>query len=60
MSVELKDGQVLFQFDLGIGRAQMLSPLRYNDGEWHTVVASREEKNGALRVDQHTGLVYYI
>ncbi len=57
-SVELQDGQVLFQYNLGSGRAILRSDTEngYNDGEWHTVEATRVDKDGLLRVDGVTGI----
>ena len=55
LAVELKDGQVLFQFDLGSGRAVLLSPDRYNDGLWHTVHVARTFQSGVLKIDGVTG-----
>jgi len=54
LSVEMQDGHVLFQFDLGSGRANLTSPQIYNNGEWHTVLASRNNQDGILKVDGNT------
>ena len=51
LSIELKDGKLLYQYDLGGGRAQLLSDKTYNDGQWHDVMASRKKQEGVLRVD---------
>ncbi|ESO94906.1 hypothetical protein LOTGIDRAFT_144813 [Lottia gigantea] len=51
LSVEIRDGQVYFQYDLGYGRATLVSGERYNDGSWHSIQASRVEKDGLLLVD---------
>lgn len=52
-SIELKNGKVLFQYDLGSGAASLESTgnKTYNDGQWHTVVANRIRKDGILKVD---------
>lgn len=44
-------GAVLFQFDMGSGRAQIVSNETYNDGKWHTVEARRSGREGLLFVD---------
>ncbi|KAK6179097.1 hypothetical protein SNE40_011531 [Patella caerulea] len=51
LSVEIREGQLIFQYDLGFGRATLKSPDRYNDGAWHSIQASRVEKDGLLLVD---------
>ena len=55
MSLELVDGKIVFQYDLGSGRAKLESTERYNDGNWHTVVANRLRQDGLLKVDSVTG-----
>ena len=50
-SIELKEGRLLFQFDLGSGPAILESRETFNDGQWHTVTANRIGKDGLLRVD---------
>ncbi|XP_026292152.1 laminin subunit alpha [Frankliniella occidentalis] len=51
-SVELRDGRILYQFDLGDGPVRMLSPegVKYNDDEWHLVEAARDRKVGLLKI----------
>ncbi|KAL7292410.1 hypothetical protein TKK_0013999 [Trichogramma kaykai] len=51
LAVELRDGHVLYQFDLGDGELVMPSPKKYNDGEWHTVEVLRLERIGVLKID---------
>ncbi|XP_011495348.1 PREDICTED: laminin subunit alpha [Ceratosolen solmsi marchali] len=51
LSLELKDGYILYQFDLGDGQIAITTSERYNDGNWHTVEALRLERIGALKVD---------
>jgi laminin alpha 3/5 len=51
LAIELRDGKVLFQFDLGGGRARLESTQKYNDGQWHSVDATRRDQNGLLKVD---------
>ncbi|XP_070555377.1 laminin subunit alpha-like [Ptychodera flava] len=50
MAVELRNGQVLFHFELGGGPAQILSDDKYNDGEWVKVVARRVNNEGLLEI----------
>lgn len=51
LALELRNGQVLYHFDQGDGQVAIATPDKYNDGNWHTVEASRFEKIGALKVD---------
>lgn len=55
LSIELKEGKVLFQFDNGGGRATLISNDRFNDGQWHLVSISRVDLNGLLLVDDKEG-----
>ena len=55
MSIELKDGKVLFQYDLGSGVGSFETTETYNDGRWHTVFANRRNQNGLVKVDNATG-----
>jgi len=54
LSLEMIDGHVVYQYDLGSGRAKLQSPQRYNDGKWHVLVANRLAQDGILKVDQVT------
>ncbi|KAK9499521.1 hypothetical protein O3M35_002544 [Rhynocoris fuscipes] len=51
LSIEIREGRVLYQFDLGDGLATMVTSKAYNDGEWHQVQTSRQDKGGSLTVD---------
>jgi laminin alpha 3/5 len=51
LSIELRDGKVLFQYDLGSGSANLQSTATYNDGEWHTVYVNRMNNDGILKID---------
>lgn len=51
MSLEMKEGRVLFQFDLGGMPAKLITPKTFNDGQWHKIQAQREEQIGVLTVD---------
>ena len=55
LSVEMRDGMIFFQYELGSGRAKLMSTARYNDGEWHQIQASRSQKDGLLQVDGKQG-----
>lgn len=55
MSLEMKEGHVLFQYDLGGMPAKLITPGTYNDGEWHKIQAQRHERLGALTVDDGEG-----
>ncbi|CAH1775060.1 unnamed protein product, partial [Owenia fusiformis] len=54
MSIELKDGKIFYQYDLGKGRAFLETPKRYNDGQWHEIQAIRKEQSGLLIIDGET------
>lgn len=51
MSLEMKEGRVLFQFDLGGMPAKLITPRTFNDGQWHKIQAQREDQIGVLTVD---------
>lgn len=53
LSLELRNGQLLYQFDLGEGKIALRSSDKYNDGTWHVVEALRQERKGLLKVDGH-------
>lgn len=55
MSLEMKEGHVLFQYDLGGMPAKLITPETYNDGNWHTIQAQRQERFGVLKVDNGDG-----
>ena len=60
MSIELKDGKVLFQYDLGSGVGSFETTETYNDGRWHTVFANRRNQNGLVKVDNATGRSFQL
>lgn len=39
MSLEIVNGRMVFQYNLGSGVGSAVSPEIYNDGRWHTVDA---------------------
>ncbi|KAM8927903.1 basement membrane-specific heparan sulfate proteoglycan core protein [Pelodytes ibericus] len=51
ISLGLKDGHLLFSYQLGSGEANILSEDPVNDGEWHKIIAVREGKSGSIQVD---------
>ncbi|XP_029032401.2 laminin subunit alpha [Osmia bicornis bicornis] len=51
LSLEMRDGHVLYQYDLGDGEISLRSTNVYNDGSWHNLEALRFEKKGVLKVD---------
>lgn len=53
ISLELREGNVVFQFKLGQTSqvVEIKSEGAFNDDEWHTVSATRESGEGALSVD---------
>lgn len=51
LSLEMRDGHVLYQYDLGEGETSLQSVNKYNDGNWHNLQALRYEKSGVLKVD---------
>lgn len=52
LSIELRNGRLLHQFDLGGGRVQLNAAKKVNDGEWHYVQVNRVNKTGVMYVDQ--------
>ncbi|XP_014252287.1 laminin subunit alpha [Cimex lectularius] len=53
ISIELKDGKVWHQFDLGDGVISLSSEKLYNDNQWHRVETSRFYNNATLAMDGH-------
>ena len=51
LSIEVRDGKILYQFDLGGGRAVLTSDKMVNDGKWHDVMIQRINKTGLMFVD---------
>ncbi|KAG7221679.1 hypothetical protein INR49_000046 [Caranx melampygus] len=52
VAISMVDGHVEFRYELGTGQAILLSPEPVSLGQWHKVVAERNQKLGYLRVDQ--------
>jgi len=55
LSIELRDGKVVGQYDLGSGTGVLDSPDRYNDGEWHDIYMNRIGSDGLLKIDTFSG-----
>lgn len=53
LSLEMKNGNIVYQFNLGEGEITLRSPEKYNDGKWHTVEALRLERIGVLKVNDN-------
>lgn len=51
LSLEMKAGQLLYQFDLGDGGIALRNSTKYNDGNWHTLEALRLGRTGVLKID---------
>eukprot|EP00079_Xenopus_tropicalis_P037485 XP_017951256.1 PREDICTED: basement membrane-specific heparan sulfate proteoglycan core protein [Xenopus tropicalis] len=51
ISLGLKDGHLVFSYQLGSGEANIRSEDPVNDGEWHRIVAVREGKLGSIQID---------
>lgn len=47
MSLELSEGKVKVNFDLGSGVGSATSANRHNDGHWKSLTMSRNKKQGA-------------
>ncbi|CAG0878724.1 unnamed protein product [Darwinula stevensoni] len=51
LSLELRDGRIMYQYDLGSGPVRSITDKTYSDGEWHTLQAQRQGREGQLTVD---------
>ncbi|XP_064586429.1 basement membrane-specific heparan sulfate proteoglycan core protein isoform X3 [Zonotrichia leucophrys gambelii] len=51
LGLGLKDGHLVFSYQLGSGEATITSEDPVNDGEWHRVMVTREGRRGQLQVD---------
>ena len=60
LSVELRGGQVLVQFDLGSGALQLASDgSAYSDGDWHSLLLKRNGTRATLKLDGSDGKTAY-
>ncbi|XP_055387187.1 laminin subunit alpha [Condylostylus longicornis] len=51
ISVEMRNGGILFQYKLGEHLFSIHDEQMYNDDRWHTVEAQREGQKGLLKID---------
>ncbi|XP_044138378.1 basement membrane-specific heparan sulfate proteoglycan core protein isoform X4 [Bufo gargarizans] len=51
ISLGLRDGHLLFSYQLGSGEANIMTEDPINDGEWHKITAVREGKSGSVYID---------
>ncbi|KAJ8258762.1 hypothetical protein COCON_G00177740 [Conger conger] len=51
ISLGLKNGHLVFSYQLGSGEAEIISKEPINDGNWHKLTAVRTGKQGYLQVD---------
>lgn len=51
ISLGLRDGHLVFSYQLGSGEANIITEDPINDGEWHKITAIREGKSGAIHID---------
>ncbi|XP_075696695.1 basement membrane-specific heparan sulfate proteoglycan core protein [Rhinoderma darwinii] len=51
ISLGLRDGRLLFSYQLGSGEANIMTEDPINDGEWHKITAIREGKSGSVHID---------
>lgn len=57
MSLELSEGKVKVNFDLGSGVGSALTASRHNDGRWKSLTVSRNKKQGI--VEDEVAKVFY-
>ncbi|XP_060085431.1 laminin subunit alpha-like [Ylistrum balloti] len=56
LALELRDGRVMFKYDLGSGPAEISHPWSVNDNKWYKVVVERIGKTGTLTVKRDVGV----
>lgn len=52
MASYMKDGKVVFAFNLGSGTLEVTSPNTYFDDQWHFVEVTRQGALGRLKIDR--------
>ncbi|KAK4877517.1 hypothetical protein RN001_010023 [Aquatica leii] len=52
LSLELRDGRIIYQYNLGGNTKMWVTSKTYNDGNWHTIEASRDGAKGRFIVDK--------
>ena len=55
MSIELRNGTIVYQYNLGSGKGKLQTEKKYNDGKWHQIDAIRAAQQGLLKVDGLSG-----
>ncbi|XP_033117066.1 basement membrane-specific heparan sulfate proteoglycan core protein-like [Anneissia japonica] len=56
ISLYIKDRRVVFQYDSGSGAAVITGTSEVNAGQWHTLVAERNRRDGSLEVDDNEAI----
>ena len=51
LALEMRNGKVLYHFSLGQEETVLQSDIKYNDGQWHTLEARRDDSLGTLTID---------
>ncbi|CAK9302646.1 unnamed protein product [Gordionus sp. m RMFG-2023] len=51
LAIEMNDGLILYHFNLGSGSTVLVTTVRVDDGEWHTLEADRDGKIALLKLD---------
>lgn len=64
MSLELSEGKVKMNFDLGSGVGSAISENRHNDGHWKSLTMARNKKQGTHNNNENSEKVdfkvYYL
>ncbi|XP_057663543.1 laminin subunit alpha [Diorhabda carinulata] len=51
ISIQIQNGKILFQYNLGGETKKWVTSKKYNDGNWHKITAIRDGPKGKLIVD---------
>ncbi|XP_058499022.1 basement membrane-specific heparan sulfate proteoglycan core protein isoform X3 [Solea solea] len=51
ITLGLKNGHLVFSYQLGSGEAEIMSHKSVNDGKWHKITAVRTGKDGYIQID---------
>lgn len=54
-SLELRNGKVIYQFQLSSGRVEMAAEKRYDDGKWHVLEVKQIQGDSSLVIDDSFG-----
>lgn len=60
MSLELSEGKVKVNFDLGSGVGSAVSATRHNDGRWKSLTVSRNKKQGRVDGEVAKSFLFYV